>query len=112
MSAEDEAFKVRVLASIKLLRKASEVATDPKLKQMLLEEAEKLSKLLDASTTAIEEGKTIEKAVEELRNWIWSTKIETRSSPASKFDKLLDNLLNDFENKIKRIEQALEGILK
>ena len=103
MSAE-EAFKVRVLASIKLLKKASEVATDPKLKQMLLDEAEKLQKLLFAR-------ENIDAIVEEMRKWIWSTRIEPRTSE-SKIDALVEQAFKEIEDKINKFVKNLEQALK
>jgi hypothetical protein len=115
---EDEAFKARVLASIKLLKKASEVATDPKLKTMLLNEAEKLQKYLqgDAETLKQIAGEnTVDATVEEIRNWIWSTRIEPRTSE-SKIDALVEQAFKEIEDKInkfvKNLEQALEMIDK
>jgi ribosome maturation protein Sdo1 len=113
---EDEAFKVRVLASIKLLKKASEVATDPKLKQILLDEAEKLQKYLQGdaeSLTQITRENTVDAIAEEIRNWIWSTRIEPRTSE-SKIDALVEQAFKEIEDKInkfvKNLEQALEII--
>jgi hypothetical protein len=112
---EDEAFKVRILASIKLLKKASEVATDPKLKQMLLDEAEKLQKYLqgDATLKQIARENTVDAIAEEIRNWIWSTRIEPRTSE-SKIDALVEQAFKEIEDKInkfvKNLEQALKGL--
>jgi len=114
VSAEDEAFKVRVLASIKLLKKASEVATDPKLKQMLLDEAEKLQKFLqgDAETLKqIARENTVDAIVEEIRNWIWSTRIEQRTSE-SKIDAAFKEIEGRINKLVKSLEQALEMIDK
>lgn len=113
MSAEDE-VKVRVLASIKLLKKASEVATDPKLKQMLLNEAEKLQKYLQGDAETLKQN-TVDAIAEEIRNWIWSTRIEPRTSE-SKIDALVEQAFKEIEDKInkfvKNLEQALEMIDK
>jgi len=110
---EDEAFKVRVLASIKLLKKASEVATDPKLKQMLLEEAEKLQKYLqgDAETLKQIARENIDAIAEEIRNWIWSTRIEPRTSE-SKIDALVEQAFKEIEDKINKFVKNLEQALK
>jgi GTPase involved in cell partitioning and DNA repair len=113
VSAEDE-VKVRVLASIKLLKKASEVATDPKLKQMLLNEAEKLQKYLQGDAETLKQN-TVDAIAEEIRNWIWSTRIEPRTSE-SKIDALVEQAFKEIEDKInkfvKNLEQALEMIDK
>jgi galactokinase/mevalonate kinase-like predicted kinase len=111
---EDEAFKVRVLASIKLLKKASEVATDPKLKQMLLDEAEKLARYLqgDAETLKqIARENTVDAIAEEIRNWIWSTRIEPRTSE-SKIDALVEQAFKEIEGRINKIVKSLEQALE
>jgi len=108
---EDEAFKVRVLASIKLLKKASEVATDPKLKTMLLDEAEKLQKYLDTETLKQIARENIDAIAEEIRNWIWSTRIEPRTSE-SKIDALVEQAFKEIEDKINKFVKNLEQALK